>query len=851
MEAAAAGMIGLLVSFLIVYALDRLVPTPGWARLLVLLGGMSLFAGFAPYWLHRWVWRQRREDQIARLIARRYPGLGDRLLGVIELQDQIGSPDSLSPRLRDAAMAAVAEESSRRSLDEALPPQWHRRAAFAAMLLAGAAALAFTLTPRAGVNSLQRWLMPLAPTERYTFTRLEHPPHRLAVPFGEAFEVDLRLAPDSEKQPATAEGRYARQPAVTAKLEAGSYRFRFPGQQDPGTIVFEIGDLRHALRVEPVMRPVTEQIRAIVTLPDYLGQGERSIDLKTGALQAVEGGTVRVELDMDRPLARGSYGPARMLENQNQEGAPTNGPDPAAEGSLEISGDLAKTPALAVGSTPFEIPFSWTDTIGLDGEPGFRIRVEAIKDAAPSCYIQGIDRQKAILPEETLDFEVLAEDDLGVKATGLEWTGQFTRPTDESPSKGEFALPQGAPGELRVARPTSFSPAAFGISPQKITLRAYAEDQFPGRGRVYSEPVVLYVLTRDEHAQMLKNQFDSQITELEDLARRELGLLEENERIERVDGKELQNDENRARVEAQKVEEMETERRSNELTRRLEDLMKDAARNRDIDKEALRKMAETLGALKELSAEDVPGVREKLDDSGEPSNTPEKSAEDIDEAVERQRKVVEKMRDAVEKANEANRRLEAGTFVNRLKKAATEQDGIVSSLKAAFESMLGVQRTVLDPSEIRRLDENSRQQSVTASDVRWIQEDLAHYHARTQNADFKAVLDEMRDTRIDAGLEDVRANLGTNHSYQAAATASAWAARLKAWAEKLEASNKGGDDGSGGGDGGPPSEDEDFEFMLRVMRMIQQEQDLRGRTRTLEQLRRDAKAPAANPADSP
>ena len=327
--------------------------------------------------------------------------------------------------------------------------------------------------------------------------------------------------------------------------------------------------------------------------------------------------------------------------------------------------------------------------------------------------------------------------------------------------------------------------------------------------------------------------------------------LKDGERIERIDGKDLQNDENRARVEGQKVEEMETERRSNELTRRLEDLMKDAARNRDIDKEALRKMAETLGALKELSAEDVPGVREKLDDSGEPSNTPEKSAKDIDEAVERQREVVEKMRDAVEQANEANRRLEAGTFVNRLKKAATEQDGIVSSLKAAFESMLGVQRTVLDPSEIRRLDENSRQQSVTASDVRWIQEDLAHYHARTQNADFKAVLDEMRDTKIDAGLEDVRADLGTNHSYQAAATASAWAARLKAWAEKLEASNKGGDDGSGGGEGGPPSEDEDFEFMLRVMRMIQQEQDLRGRTRTLEQLRRDAKIPAANPAESP
>ena len=192
LEAVAAGLIGLLVSFLLVYGLDRVWQTPGWARLLILVGGVSLFAVFAPYWLHRWVWRQRRETQLARLIAKRYPGLGDRLLGVIELQDQEGSPDSLSPRLREAAMEAVAAETGRRKLDEALPPQRHRRWALAAMVLAAISATAFTLTPRAGLNALQRWLLPLSDTERYTFTKLENPPVYRAVAFGEAFEVDLQ-----------------------------------------------------------------------------------------------------------------------------------------------------------------------------------------------------------------------------------------------------------------------------------------------------------------------------------------------------------------------------------------------------------------------------------------------------------------------------------------------------------------------------------------------------------------------------------------------------------------------------------------------------------------------------------
>lgn len=835
MEALAAGVIGLVVSFLLVYGLDRVWQTPGWVRLMILVGGISLFAVFAPYWLHRWVWKQRRENQLARLISKRYPGLGDRLLGVIELQNQEGSADSLSPRLREAAMEAVAAETGRRKLDEALPPQRHRRWTLAAMGLAVVAAVAFTLTPRAGWNALERWLMPLSDTERYTFTKLDNPPTYRAVAFGEAFEVEIRLSKDSEQQPASASGRFGMQPGLEAALDRGAYRFTFPGQQDPGTVVFRVGDLRHEMRVEPVMRPSAESVHAVVTPPEYLGIPERTVDLNTGVLTAVEGGKVRIELEMTRPLASGNFGPTRGMA---MEEAGNASPHVSLEGELELNGELAKTPWIEIGAVPFEIPFAWTDQLGLQGEAGFRLRVDALKDAAPTCYLQGIDRQKAILPEETLDFEVLAEDDFGVKTTGIEWTGELGRPTAEAPAKGELKLAEGGTEERRLMRPAAFSPAAFGIAPQKITLRGYTEDRFPGRGRVYSDPVVLYVLTRDEHAQMLKSRFDRQITELEDLARRELNLLEENERIERLEGEDLQKDENLKRLETQEQEEAETERRMEDLTGQMEQLMKDATRNGDIDKKTLKKMADSLKSMQELSKQDVPKVQEKLQDSQEQSNTPEKSEKDVDEAVGEQKNVVEKMQKAIEQANDANRRFEAGTFVNRLKKAAGEENGIVSSLTEGFERMLGLKHQSLDPSDIRRLSENSSQQMDTASDVRWIQEDLGNYFARTKTDTFKVILDEMRESGIDIGLEEVRSGMAVNRSFEAAEQAKKWADKLTEWAKKLEdeKDKKGG--GEGGGDGAPDSEDEDFEFMLRVMKMIQQEQDLRSRTRTLEQLRR-------------
>ncbi|MGL5017442.1 MAG: hypothetical protein ACRDBP_04865, partial [Luteolibacter sp.] len=763
-------------------------------------------------------------------------GLGDRLLGVIELQDQTGNADTLSPRLREAAMEAVAIETGKRKLADALPPQRHRRWALAAIFLALVSATAFSLAPRAGVNALKRWLMPLSNTERYTFTRLENPPLYRAVPFGEAFEISLTLSKDSEQRPATATARYGLQSPLQVPLENDSYVFTFPGQQDPGTVVFHVGDLRHECRVEPVPRPAIESLTATLTSPAYLEIPEKTVSLNNGVLSAVEGGKIRINLTSSRALAEATFGPTRAQTLEEPEGKTT--PYQPISGALEVSGLTATTPLIEIGAVPFEIPFSWRDQLGLAGEAGFRLRVDALRDAPPTCYLQGVDRQKVMLPEETVDFELLAEDDFGVKFSGIEWSGQFTRPTAEAPAKGELNLVEGNSEERRIAKQGSFSPAAFGISPQKITLRGYVEDYLPDRGRIYSEPVILYILTRDEHVQMLKSKFDRNITEFEDLARREQELLDENQRLERLDAQERQLDTNAKRLDAQEQAEAESKRRMENLTERMEELMKDAARNGDVQTDTLKKMAESLKSMQELSKQDLPKVQEKLADAQEPSNTEEKTQQDITQAVEEQKKAVEKMQDAIAKANDANRQFEAGTFVNRLKKAAGEQTGIASALIDAYERILGRKSAKLDPSDQRKLREADAQQAITASDVRWLQEDLASFFARTQTDSFKQILDEMKSSQIDIGLEEVRSLLETNHSFTATENSQKWAKKLTEWAAKLEGEKDKKDAAGGGGGGGQSPEDEDFEFMLRVMKLVQQEQDLRSQTRALEQLRR-------------
>ena len=134
-EAMLAGFFGLLFSFLLVFAFDRLFETSGAIRLIILLCGISLFVIFAPYWIHRWVYGHRRENQLARLISRRFPRLGDRLLGAVELQSQNESVETLSPELRAAAMQSVTAEAAGRNLSMALPAARHRKWTLAVMIL--------------------------------------------------------------------------------------------------------------------------------------------------------------------------------------------------------------------------------------------------------------------------------------------------------------------------------------------------------------------------------------------------------------------------------------------------------------------------------------------------------------------------------------------------------------------------------------------------------------------------------------------------------------------------------------------------------------------------------------------
>lgn len=878
-EAVLAGIFGLIISFLIVFALERLFPIPALARLAILIAGTSLAAIFAPYWVRRWVYGHRREEQLARLISRKFPKLGDRLLGIVELQDQQESKEAMSPELRAAAMVHVANQAAKRNMDEALPYSRHKKLALGVLMGAAAITFGFSIAPKAGGNALKRWLMPLSDTDHYTFTQFDTDkmPDPLVVPLGEAFSFSAPLKKDSDNRPANARARYGQQEWIQADLgENGSYQFEFTGQETQDRITIEAGDANHRLWVEPEVRPEVSGFEALVTLPDYLQLDPRNVDIRTGVLTALEGSKIVLKGSFSREILKASahLDPQPLEETALSESrAPIEAENPTElessrtkteeEGKkaaiesvvklpeprdlkLSMDGATVSTEPIDLGRFHASVPFSWTDVKGLDGAGSFKVEIKTSEDQTPTSYIQGIERNIVILAEETLEFDIISEDDFGLREIGLSWVGSFNKPSDDEPATGSITLKKGSPSSNRLSDRAIFSPQTYGIAPQTLILSAYTEDYKPGRGRIFSEPLTIYILTRDEHAQVIKKRFDRVISELEDAARKELNNLDENERLDKNNtAEELQSEEAKEQLAESEQKEAENAEKMKEIAKKMEEIFKDAARNGELDQKTMKEMADALQNMKELGEKDMPEVEKKLGEAQDQKSTPEKTERDLKEAIEKQKEALEKMQETIEKANQANENFEASTFVNRLKKSSADEGSIGNSLNSALTGKLAIVGATpnsddIDPANQRLLGELSGQQRSVTNDVRWIQEDLERFYARTQKPIHKEVYEDMAKSLIDEKLERLREKIQMNHTFTSRKLSKNWSDRLMSWAEKLEGpkpdgNGGGGDGGSGGG------EEKDFEFMLKVMRMVQAEQDIRGRTRSLEQMLRSLK----------
>ena len=594
-EAGCGAAFGILVAYLVTFLLDRVWDTPANVRSAIFVAAL-VGCALVPVALHRWIWRRRRLDQLARLLSRTHPSIGDQLLGIIELVDS-ESEQARSLALCEAAIEQVAEKAQARDFSDAIPNPKHRRRAVLALGVSAVGLGLLGLYPAAATNAWTRFLMPWRDIPRYTFAMVEDLPDRLVVAHGEPFSLSVKLAEQTVSRPSQAEAWVGAQPPVVAPLAEGSYTFELPPQIDAVGLDLRVGDFTKRIRVEPTLRPELSAVVADIALPEYLGRtGKQQKDVRGGTVSLVKGSRVSFVATATRELAA----------------ATVNGQPVAPEGATLAS------PAMRVDGKE-QVELQWQDHFGLRGKEPFVLTIDGREDQAPTIGSDGLPSRKVVLDTEHISFKVIAQDDYGVKQVGMEWKGIDTT-NFKHPAAGERILAAGGPEQELLELSGTFCAAALGIEPQPIHVRLFVEDFFPGRKRVSSPTYLLYVLNAEQHAIWLTEQLSKWHRQALDVRDRELQLFETNKQLRELSAPELNQEATRRRIETQAQAERANGRRLSNLVDSGEDLIKQAMRNPEFGVGHLEKWAAMLQILKDISANRMPSVADLLKQAAQAPN---------------------------------------------------------------------------------------------------------------------------------------------------------------------------------------------------------------------------------------
>ena len=593
-EGVLAAIFGILVSYIIVFCLDRVFDTPTLLRALILGVGMVGVVFLLPMKYYNWVWKHRQLEGVARLLQQKFPRFGDHVLGIVELarnrEDQ-----SSSPTLVEAAMRQVDAEVARHNLADAVPTPLHRRWAYAAALPLMLVVIGTVAIPATSWNTFARWLTPWRNVERYTFAQLEGESGLRVVPYAEPFDVEARLKEDSPWKPESGEVRYANQVPVVATRDEATYRFQLPPQTRDGPLKLRVGDARRTIPIEPKLRPALTQLIAKVELPVYLQRSEPLVeDVRGGTLSLLKGSTAVLEATATRALAEATL-----------NGRPQR-----------VDGERVTTEPISVVGGVFNpdtlLQLAWRDRFGLAAREPQVIQLEAREDESPRVSFNKLNNNRVVLSSEVLTFEVQAGDDFGVKRVGLEWEGIGNPIHNPEPTSGEKTVASGTPTTDVMTVAATFSALRENVRPQSLRLRAFAEDYLPGRERVRSPDLVIHVLTPAEHFKWLVGQMELWMGAAQEVHDKELQLHETNRELRDLPPEALDDPAQRRKLQNQAAAERANAARLERLIQLGTDLVQEATKNEEFDPNQLESWAEILKKLEEIAGQRMPSVADLL-----------------------------------------------------------------------------------------------------------------------------------------------------------------------------------------------------------------------------------------------
>ncbi len=802
-----------LLSYGVLLYVDRFVDAPVWLRVLLISSAMLGWVCFGLHWLHNWCWPRRDLRTLARLAQRHMTGMGDRLLGAVELASGHRTEASMSTALCRAALAQVAKEATRHDFVRAVPLRRARLAGGALLLLVLLVLLPAIIFPLAGRNTLARWVRPLASIERYTFVQLAELPPQLHVAHGAPFVVTSRVLPGSRWIPSFASGRLQGQGRIRASLQDNVADMHLQGLTQEADLQIRIGDATLQTRVIPMHRPELLQVTAVEMLPGYLQREPLVTPLGSGRPSFLAGSTVTLTGTVSRALQEADV---YVSESSSL---------PVQSNSFVYAGIEAET-------LLDEHVFTWRDVYGLEGASPYVLRADLHADQAPRVEMRGVERVITMLDDEVLTFRVRADDDYGVQETWVEWSG-VTGSQHETPlPDGRHMVATGAPDRVTLEASFPFSAIALGIPEDSVVrLQAYAIDYLPGREPSVSVEHEIHILNRVEHADALRTRMDAVHARIESLTREEERLLEVSRDLATLPAEQLASDATSAQLRDSRQAELDNAAEAMDVAGEARQLLDEALRNDTIDAEALHTWSELVERLTSLAQGDMPMTAQALDQAAAQSDerTPA-----LESAMQLQEQVLEELRRLEQLANQTVENMLARNFVNRLRQVAANERQIHDRMIHHLPEFVGLAPDALSDMQREEIEALAALQEQARYEAGTIQDDLPGFFSRTRQGAYFEVFEQMQEKQTMDGLAALHEKIAYNRMFMAIGVAADWEGQFLAWADLLRDAQDSDGDGDGEGEEEEWS-DADIEVIFGLLRARQREETLREQTRMASQ----------------
>jgi hypothetical protein len=812
--------LALLASYLLLFLCDRIWETPAWLRLIFILAGLLAASAFLFRWAVQAFWKPYDPLALAKLVQKKHRRLGDRLLGIVELANEEKRPKDISPALCRAAINQVSTEAGRydfvQAVDRRRPGLFLRgfAALLAIILLTG------LIMPQAGWNSFQRWLFPTAAIPRYTFVHFDGLLSPMIVPHGESFDVHGSVNYLSFWRPGRPRARFDSQPWIDGTIADNRFQFRVAGQTEPGVLRLRLGDAKAGVQVQPTFRPALEELTASIQLPEYLQHPPLSQRIQKTAVKVLEGSQASFQGKINRPLSQ-----ARLQINGDHFEL------------LTIQESAFNTGFLAVDDLT-RASFAWTDHYGLDGAAPWALVIETEKDQPPRPEFTELPREVVLLETEVLEIKTAARDDYGVREFGMSWNVPGETLPSDHPLSQDFQVQSRSPNEARLEANFYFSPSIFEIAPGSVVeLRAWATDFYPGREPSQSAVHRIYVLGREQHAEMIRQQLESLLAQVEEITRTEETLAQNTRELRDAPEESAQSGKTGERAAEEADKQNQNARALEQITREGMETVREALRNPVFSEDTLREWAENFRELQNIAQSEMGQATSQLQSA---SQNQEQQSEQLAAAQKTQEDIIKALQEMQERIHNSLDNLQALTLAERLRKISGEEKQLETRLQRMIAETIGLRPEEL-PEELQRANSLlSDEQEETRKESQILQGEISRFYDRTQQPNYGEVSKEMEEQRTDEELYRVRELIQANIGMQASAQLADWSKQFKDWADRLAPPPS--DGSSGGGEGGGEGEHPLIKQLMALIRLREQENNLRSRTRLLENRKADHSA---------